>query len=120
MWTAPNVALTPAIRSLPPAAQGLATFLTQSFNANLTGLLAQLSAGMPGVTFTRLDAYQTLNAIVADPAAFGLASVTTACLTPNEAPFHCKHPDQFLFWDGIHPTKAGHAILAGIAATVLR
>lgn len=119
VWTAPNVALTPAIRSLPPAAQGLATFLTQAFNANLTGLLAQLAAGLPGITFARLDAHQILNAIVADPAAFGLVSVTTACLTPNDAPFSCKHPDQFLFWDGIHPTKAGHAILAGIAAAGL-
>ena len=119
IWAAPNVALTPALRSLPPAAQGLATLLTQAFNANLTGLLAQLAGGLPGITFARLDADQILNAIVADPAAFGLVSVETPCLTPNEAPFTCKHPDQFLFWDGIHPTNAGHAILAGFAAAVL-
>ena len=120
VWVAPNVALTPAIRSLPPAAQGLATFLTQVFNANLTGLLAQLSAGLPGISFRRLDVDQILNAIVADPGTFSLESVTTACLTPNDAPFTCKHPDQFLFWDGIHPTKAGHAILAAAAAMVLQ
>lgn len=120
VWVAPNVALTPAIRSLPPAAQGLATFLTQAFNDSLTDLLAQLAAGLPGISFRRLDANQILDAIVADPSAFGLDSVTTPCLTPNDVPFTCKHPDQFLFWDGIHPTKAGHAILAAAAAMVLQ
>jgi phospholipase/lecithinase/hemolysin len=119
VWTAPNIALTPAIRSLPPAAQGLMSSLTQSFNANLSGVLAQLSAGLPGVSFTRLDAYGLLNAIVADPAASGLTSVTTACLTPNDAPFSCQHPDEYLFWDGIHPTQAAHALLAQLAASVL-
>jgi phospholipase/lecithinase/hemolysin len=112
VWLPPNVALTPAIRSLPPAAQGLATYLTQVFDSNLTGVLAQLSANLPGTSFGRLDAYQLLNAIVADPAAFNLANVSTACVTPNIAPFTCQNADEFLFWDGIHPTRAGHAILA--------
>jgi phospholipase/lecithinase/hemolysin len=119
VWTAPNIALTPAIRSLPPAAQGLMSALTQAFNGNLAGVLGLSSAGLPGVSFTRLDAYQLLNAIVADPAAYGLTSVTTACLTPSEAPFSCQHPDEYLFWDGIHPTKAAHALLAQLAATML-
>jgi phospholipase/lecithinase/hemolysin len=24
----------------------------------------------------------------------------------------CSHPNRYLFWDGIRPTRAGHAILA--------
>ena len=119
VWTAPNIALTPAIRSLPAAAQGLMSALTQAFNANLAGVVAQLSGGLPGATFTRLDAYQLLAAIVANPAAYELTSVTTACLTPNEAPFSCHRPSEYLFWDGIHPTKAAHALLAQLAASVL-
>jgi phospholipase/lecithinase/hemolysin len=79
-----------------------------------------LGFALPGSRFDRLDAYQLLNAIVAAPAAFGLTSVTTACVTPNVAPFTCGNPDGFLFWDGIHPTRAGHAILAQAAANVLR
>jgi phospholipase/lecithinase/hemolysin len=128
VWAAPDVSLTPAIRSLGPAAQGLASFVTQAFNGvpgvpelpGLTGLLAQLSAGLPGVSFARLDAYQVLHAIVAAPPAFGLTNVTQACVTPNIAPFFCQQADEFLFWDGIHPTKAGHAILAQETATALQ
>jgi phospholipase/lecithinase/hemolysin len=121
VWAAPDVSLTPAIRSLGPGAQGLASFVTQAFNGNLAVVLAQLSAGLPGTSFARLDAYQILNAIVAaDPLPFGLTNVTTACVTPNIAPFNCKPADEFLFWDGIHPTKTGHAILAQEAANVLQ
>ena len=120
VWLPPNVALTPAIRSLPPAAQGLAGHLTQIFDASLAGALTQLSANLPGTSFARLDAYQLLNAIVADPAAFNLSNVTSACLTPNVAPFTCQNVDEFLFWDGIHPTRTGHAILAVEAARAVQ
>lgn len=119
VWSAPNVALTPAIRTLGAGAGALATMLTQSFNAGLSQTLSQLSA-LPGVSFARLDVYQTLANIVANPAAFGLTNVTTACVTPSVAPFFCQNADEYLFWDGIHPTKAGHAILAEQTAIVLQ
>ena len=119
VWIAPNVGLTPAIRALGPGAQGLAANVSQGFNAGLSGVLAQLAA-LPGVTFVRLDAFQLLTAIVADPEGFGLTTVTTACVTPNLAPFTCRGADQYLFWDGIHPTKAGHAILAEAARDALQ
>jgi phospholipase/lecithinase/hemolysin len=120
VWAAPNVGLTPAVRSLGPAAGALAGTLTQLFNGGLAGVLAQLSAALPGTSFERLDAYQILNAIVASPTEFGLIMVTTACVTPNIEPFSCNDPDGFLFWDGIHPTRAGHAILAQASANVLQ
>jgi phospholipase/lecithinase/hemolysin len=120
VWVAPNVGLTPALRSLGPAAQGLAAKVSQGFNGGLSDVLAQLAVALPGVSFARLDAYQLLTAIVADPPAFGLTTVTTACVTPNVPPFTCRDADQYLFWDGIHPTKAGHAILADAAADALQ
>jgi phospholipase/lecithinase/hemolysin len=120
VWLPPDVALTPAIRSLPPAAQGLASFLTRVFDSNLAGVLSQLSQNLPGASFARLDAFQLLNAIVADPTVFNLSNVTTPCLTPNVAPFSCSNANALLFWDGIHPTKAGHAILANETAKLLR
>jgi phospholipase/lecithinase/hemolysin len=119
VWVAPNVGLTPALRSLGPAAGGLAASVTHAFNSGLAVVLGQLSA-LPGIAVARLDADQVLNAIVANPAAFQLTNVTDACVTPNRAPFTCASADAFLFWDGIHPTKAGHAILSQAAADVLQ
>jgi phospholipase/lecithinase/hemolysin len=119
VWLPPNVALTPAIRSLGPAAGGLATTLTANFDGALAQMLDRLPAALPGARFARLDANQLLNAIVDRPWAFGLTTVATACVTPSTAPFTCKEPDEFLFWDGIHPTKAGHALVAEEAARVL-
>jgi len=48
-----------------------------------------------------------------------LAAATRACVTPFVPPFTCGSPDEFLFWDGIHPTKAVHGIIAQEAASVL-
>ena len=121
VWRPPNVGLTPAIRTLDqarPGAAQLATRITQAFNAGLDGVLAQLSA-LPGITIVRLDAYGLLNDLSLHPEAFGLTNVTSACITPGIAPFTCASPDEYLFWDGIHPSRAVHAITAQAAAYAL-
>jgi phospholipase/lecithinase/hemolysin len=55
VWSSPNIALTPAIRSLGAGAGAVATGLTQSFNNNLALVVAGLSQ-LPGTTFSRFDA----------------------------------------------------------------
>jgi phospholipase/lecithinase/hemolysin len=116
---APDLGLTPAIRALGPGATALATGLSQQFNGGLEGVLAGF-AGVPDIQLVRLDVYTKLQAIVAEPENFGLTNVTAACITPNVAPYHCKEFKEYLFWDGIHPTAAAHAIVAQQAAAALR
>jgi phospholipase/lecithinase/hemolysin len=121
VWRAPNVGLTPAIRTLDhmsPGAAFLGKVLTQGFNAGLDGVVRQLS-GLPGISIARLDAERILNDLVTKPDKFGLTNVTTACVTPGVPPFTCQSPDEFLYWDGIHPTTAVHAILAQAATSAL-
>lgn len=118
VWNAPNFGLTPAVRRADTqlGAQGqviqLAQTLSQAFNANLELVLVQLENNLPGIQIVRFDLYGTVSTIIADPALFGLTNVRDACITPNVPPFTCKRPDEYLFWDGAHPTRAVHAIVA--------
>lgn len=123
VWNAPNLGLTPAIRGLDAARPGaafLAGQLSQGFNAGLEGVLGELSRLLPGIEIVRFDVFGRLQAIVADPAAFGLTNVKSACITPQSAPYHCQEFKEYLFWDGIHPTTAAHGIVAQQVAEVLR
>ena len=117
VWNSPNIAVTPAVRAVAAVSPGVpvlaaAQQLSLAFKVNLDVALAGLSAALPGIDIVRFDAFTEINNIVANPAKFGLNDVTTACITPNVPPFQCRQPDRHLFWDGIHPTRAGHAIIA--------
>ncbi len=46
-----------------------------------------------------------------NPEAFGLTNVTDACVMPNVPPYRCANPDEYLFWDGTHPTKKTHQLI---------
>ncbi len=116
---APDVGLAPAVRLLGPAAQGAATFLAAQFNAGLEAILPGLESGS-GLNIVRFDVFKALNDVVAAPEAFGLTNVTQPCIAVDTKvhPF-CSNPSTFLFWDGIHPTVAGHRILAERARAAL-
>lgn len=116
---APDIGLTPAVRLLGPGAQGAATFFAAQFNGGLEAILRGVESGL-GVEIVRVDVFRMLNEVVATPAAFGLTDVTDACIAlDTRAHAFCGTPNKFLFWDGIHPTVAGHRILAERANAAL-
>jgi phospholipase/lecithinase/hemolysin len=123
VWNAPNIAVTPAVRAVAAVNPGvpvlaIATQLSAGFRDGLDLALGKLAA-LPGIEIVRFDAFTEINNIVANPAKFGLNDATTACITPNVPPFQCRQPDRHLFWDGIHPTRAGHAIAAVLVGKTL-
>ncbi|MCU7905267.1 MAG: SGNH/GDSL hydrolase family protein [Candidatus Thiodiazotropha sp. (ex Epidulcina cf. delphinae)] len=120
---APDLSLTPAIRTLDlvsPGAAPAAAIFSARFNAELGTLLDTLGAALPRMQIARLDLYRSVHDLVAYPGNYGLKNVREACIMPGEPPFACKKAKRYLFWDGIHPTKTTHGILAEKAHEALR
>lgn len=80
--------------------------LTKSFNKALAKKLTTLDAALPA-DIIPFDTFSALNAVLANPAAYGFTNVDDACLFSPA----CTDPDSFLFWDLVHPTTYTHALL---------
>ena len=110
----PNLGLVPRFNAVPAEA---AAFNQASvlYNATLdTGvsLLPLLNFGRH-VTIHRFDVYSLLRNVVAHPGNYGLMDVT------DSSQFQPVDPDEFLFWDDLHPTTHGHNILGMSALKVI-
>ena len=118
----PNLALTPAIRALdavvPQDVTFFAMLLSVGFNQELAQALAALKNN-PDVEIAEFDIFATVGEVANNPSGFGLTDTVDACVTPNVPPFSCHKPDTFAFWDGVHPTKVLHGILADAASAAL-
>ena len=121
--TLPDVGKTPQALSGGPAVAATASAVAASFNSLLLGgnatvgipSLAQLSTTY-GLNLKVWDSYAFIDGIVANPAANGFANVTTACYNGTTV---CASPNQYAFWDAIHPTGAAHLLAGQAAANVL-
>jgi len=105
-------ALTPYVRSLGPVAQGASTQLATAYNGALAQALAALGA-LPQIQIRQFDINAFLHTVVSSPGRYGLRDVENACLRFGVATNAvCADPNHYLFWDGIHPTRAGHLIIS--------
>jgi outer membrane lipase/esterase len=101
---------------LPPQAVPLAAFMSARFNAGVQRIVRFLDRGPGRAAFVNVSTF--FQGIVADALAggpqFGITNVTGTCLTiVNGMPVaQCANPDQYLFWDPLHPTGRIHDLLA--------
>jgi len=110
---APNLGLVPAVTGQGPAVAGLATQLSHGFNQALENALAAIEFAIPTVHITRFDTFSFMTARIADPGSSGFKNVVDACITPEvKKGAICKKPKEYFFWDGIHPTKVVHKLIA--------
>ncbi|MGB7485667.1 MAG: PEP-CTERM sorting domain-containing protein, partial [Phormidesmis sp.] len=81
-----------------------------------------LSATSPA-KITQLKLNELFGAIATDPASFGFTNTTDSCLTNFQPGFVfegiCDNPDEFVFWDNVHPTAAAHGEIAQFAIAAL-
>ena len=65
------------------------------------------------VSLSELDVFTLFNQVIAAPANYSLANVTSSSQGV------AVDPDTYLFWDDLHPTTRGHNILAATAAKLV-
>jgi len=124
LWaTVPDIGLTPSMAildaQLPAALSGLIIATATDFANTFNGLVqADIQSGINDGTIVKFDLFTILQEIEKGEKG-DFDNVTHACVTPNQPPFACKKPDSYLFWDGIHPTKATHDFFAQEAMMAL-
>jgi len=111
----PPQGVTPLIQSEGPAAVAAINALDVAFNNDISADVIALRAANPGVTLSVLDLYSSTNAIIANPGAYGFTNTTDEGI--NAPPG--TNLNQYLFWDDVHPTAAGHELIADNAFAAL-
>ncbi len=118
----PDIGKTPEAIAGGPGVVAGATFLSTTFNTDLAVELASLRASL-GVEIIEFDIFSILNNVLANPASFGFTNTNQPCFDgavgiggPGNV---CANPDQYIFWDGIHPTTAMHTIIGNLATAAV-
>ncbi len=88
---------------------------TASYNADLAQRLSTL-ATQTSANLYPLQVDDRFADILAAPSTFGFTNVTTRALNGSTV---VSNPDQFLFFDDVHPTRVGHDLIAESAFGLL-
>jgi outer membrane lipase/esterase len=125
----PDLAVTPRVRDLAAAhcAASVAPDICQqqiliqvsvvsgAYNGGLQYTLLGLLQ-LPDVSIQLLDVSAFLHQVVDNPASFGFENAEQSCVVPDTyQQAFCEKAADYLFWDGQHPTNAGHKALAAYA-----
>ncbi len=121
----PDLGQTPAVTSQGVAVSQLASSLSALYDQELSASL-QPVASADQLNLHLVDAYSLLDAAVANPAAFSLTNVTDPLWTGNYTDAGSgtlrasgAAANGYLFFDTLHPTAQGHAVLAAAAQSSL-
>jgi len=107
----PDLGLTPrsiAGDIVSPGSAASATAISQAFNDSL---ILALSNNFAGFDYTFIDTFFLLQDAVNNPATYGFTNVNQMCFDAT-VPSLCSNPDQYVFWDEIHPTSKTHGLIA--------
>ena len=125
--------------NLPPIGEApFADFLDNQTGQDISSILNQLTAAHNNLLSTKLDLFSQnqpdaniisldINTlfleVLANPDEFGLVNVTDSCLTNFQPGFQfdgiCDNPNEFLFWDDVHPTTATYQAVSDFALATI-
>ena len=110
----PRLGLTPQFSpgSVGASGSALADFSGTTFNSALSAGLFTVAANNPNSNIILMDLYKISDTLAGNPGAFGLTNASNACFNGVTV---CADPDSYLYWDSVHPTAAGHQLIAALA-----
>lgn len=111
----PTLSLTPSFGGGNPAAP-LADAGVQGFNTQLLSNLFTQAALHPNANIILMDVNTAGAFLAANATRFGFTNVTSPCFNGVTV---CASPGTTFYWDGVHPTTAGHAFIAALATEYL-
>lgn len=114
----PLLGYTPRYNGSPST---FSTYNTRStaFNNTLDTMLHELESGLNEAILYRYDTAALFVDAITNPAAYGFSNVTDQAapgLEPGPGSYDgepVSNPEEYLFWDNVHPTASGHAMFAG-------
>lgn len=117
----PLLGATPEYNTNAVLAQTM-TDRSEGFNAALESHLVAMEAQHTDAAIYRLDVANLISQLIASPELLGFANVTEPAAPGLEATSLSydssqivPNPDEYLFWDAVHPTRVAHSLLADAA-----
>lgn len=111
--TSPNLARTPFAQSSDTPVSETAA-LVERFNTRLKTAIADWQTTYKRADLLVADVFPRGEAIANNPAAYGFTNTSTAYLKDLEPVDPNANPDEYFFWDQVHPTTRAHSLYAQV------
>ena len=104
----PDLGLIPEYLDASQPVKDALSALSAGFNASLSTGIDALASVRPDLDITYFELDRLFSDVRSEPSAFGFTNIANRCLDGSTV---CPNPDEYLFWDGSHPTTAAHALI---------